>query len=210
MYTPKERALMSKVIAATVAMSGLLLLSGTSHVSAAAATPAGTPTVNESMTKVMSIHAQTIWDITSHAFNARGDGLVGAKISTKDWYELAKAGQALRDRATLLANARNVYVAGPGEMVLGEEAAGEPAKIGHAWDALNSGQIQARIQADPAFFAKRARILAQAGATVVKASQTRDVRALYGVSSGLDEVCDGCHQKFWGTDDPPPFPKSAK
>jgi hypothetical protein len=21
----------------------------------------------------------------------------------------------------------------------------------------------------------------------------------------MDAVCDGCHEKFWGTDEPPPF-----
>jgi hypothetical protein len=219
---------MSKANAATVLISGLLLLSGcnrNANTAATATTPAATaappaaaapapvaaeatPTINASMTKVMSVHAQTIWDITSRAFNARGDGLVASKISARDWAQLAEAGQQLKDRALLLAAARQVTVAGPGETILGADAAGQPARIGHAWDALSAGQVQTRIDGNPAFFSQHARTLAQAGDTVVKASRIKDVRMLYGVSSGLDEVCDGCHQKVWGTDEPPPFPKS--
>jgi len=41
-----------------------------------------------------------------------------------------------------------------------------------------------------------------------KAAKTRDIKTVYRVSSGLDEVCDGCHKPFWGTDDPPPPKKN--
>lgn len=42
---------------------------------------------------------------------------------------------------------------------------------------------------------------------LVKAAQSKDAGGVYKVSSNLDENCDGCHQPFWGTDEPPPFPK---
>ncbi len=41
----------------------------------------------------------------------------------------------------------------------------------------------------------------------MKAAKTKDVQTVYRVSSGLDGVCDGCHEKFWGTDENPPYPK---
>jgi len=165
------------------------------------------PTVNASMTQVMAPQTQTIWDITSHAFNARGDGLDAAKISPADWAKLEEAGRQLRDRALLLANAPHVIAAAPGETIMGADAVGAPSKIGNTWDAASARQVQAMIDANPKLFAERARILADAGGTVVKASKTQDVGPLYKVSSGMDEVCDGCHQKFWGTDEPPPYPK---
>jgi hypothetical protein len=164
------------------------------------------PTVNASMTQVMAPHAQTVWDATSRAFNARGDGLDGAKLSAQDWAEIGKAGAAMRDRALVLAAARRLTVTAPGERIMGEEAA--PAgTTKKTWDAANAKQIQALIDKNPALFAQHARQLAFAGDTLVRASRTRDVHALYSVSSNLDEVCDGCHQPFWGTDEPPPFPK---
>ncbi len=180
--------------------SGVLLLAGCGP-----KTPA--PTVNASMTQIMAPQTQTIWDISSHAFNAKGDGLDPSKISSADWTQLEAAGRALRDRALVLATAKHVTAAAPGEHIMGQEAAGAASKIGHEWDAANAKRVQALIDANPTLFAQRARVLADAGDTIVKAVPTRDVSKLYEVSSNMDEVCDGCHQKFWGTDEPPPFPR---
>ncbi|MGE5722611.1 MAG: hypothetical protein ACM3YM_09125 [Sphingomonadales bacterium] len=164
------------------------------------------PTINDSMTEVMEPHAQTIWDITSRAYNEIGDGLDGTKLSPADWAALGKAGQQIKDRALVLADAKHVTVAGPGETIMGEQAAGIKGKIGPAWDAASARQVQARIDADPSLFAQRARALADAGDAIVRASISKDTQLLYTVSSGLDEACDACHLPFWGTDEPPPVP----
>ena len=165
-----------------------------------------TRTVNESMTKVMSPQAQTIWDITSGAFNAKGDGLEAPKISPAQWAQLERAGQLVKDWARLLADTPHVTAAAADQAILGAYAA-PPGAVKQTWDAANARQVQALIDANPALFSKRAKLLAEAGDTLVKASRAKDVQSLYRVSSGLDEVCDGCHQRFWGTDDPPPFPR---
>lgn len=167
------------------------------------ASSASMPTVNDSMTHVMSVHAQTIWDISSKAFNDKGDGLVAKKLTANDWKKLAEAGRQLRERATLLAKADHVVVAARGEHILGEEAA-----HGGPHDAASAKQIQAMIDHDPKQFVKRAMTLAEAGAALEKAAKARDVRGVYKVSSNLDEVCDGCHEPFWGTDEPPAVPKN--
>ena len=168
---------------------------------------ASPPTINDSMTKVMSTNAQTIWDISSKAFNARGDGLVAAKVTAKDWAQVADAAQAMNTRGLYLAKAPHaLVVAATDEQVLGEDASHGGAK--KTWDAASRQQIKGLIEANPALFTKRANILATAMADLVKGSKTRDIKVLYRVSSNLDEYCDGCHQPFWGTDDPPPVPKS--
>jgi len=190
---------MLKTFAVAAVVAGLLLAAGCSR-------KPPTPTINASMTQVMSTQAQTIWDITSGAFNAKGDGLVASKIAPGDWIALGEAGRKLRDRSLLLAAAPHVVVVGPGETIMGEDASGASGKLGHDWDAASAKLVQARIDANPALFARRMRILAKTGDTVLKASQTHDVGPLYEASAGLDEVCDGCHKPFWGTDDPPPFP----
>jgi hypothetical protein len=165
--------------------------------------PAPAPTVNEAMTHVMSPQAQTVWDITSRAFNANGDALVPSLITSADWAALKQSGQQIKDTALLLANASHVVAAAPGAAVMGAFAAPR-GPVKKTWDAASVQQIQAMIDANPALFAQRAKILADAGDTVVRASNAKDAATLYQVSAGLDEVCDGCHQKFWGTDDPPP------
>ena len=178
--------------------SGLLLLSGCGK--------ASTPTINESMTQVMSPQTQTIWDISSRAFNDRGDGLVAEKISPTDWIRLAKAGRQIRDRARLLAQAPHVTVAAPGEIIMGQDASHAGAK--HTWDAASPQQVQALIDAKPALFRQHLAALATAGDTILEAAHRKDVKTVYDVSSQFDETCDGCHQPFWGTDEPPPYPKS--
>ena len=151
------------------------------------------PTVHASMTEVVAPQAQTIWDITNRSFNKAGDGLDPSKISPADWIKLDAAGRQLSDRARVLAKARNVTAAAPGAEIMGDGARGAPTVQ----------QIQAFIDADRAGFAEHARILAKAGDTVAKAAKAKDVAPLFRVASGLDEVCDGCHEKYWGSDQPP-------
>lgn len=184
----------------------LLLASGLVVTTASGAAPL--PTINNSMTHVMSIHAQTIWDVSSKAFNAKGDALVASKVTAKDWADLDKAGREMGERARILAKTPlKLEVTGPGEQMLGEDAS-HAGKRGE-WDAASPKQVKAMIAANPKVFADKAMVLARTGDLLVEASRTRNARKLYQVSSNLDEVCDGCHEKFWGTDEPPPPPKSG-
>jgi hypothetical protein len=93
------------------------------------------------MTQIISVHVQTIWDISSNAFNARGDGLVGSKLSAKDWARIAEAGRQLESQASLLAQARHITVAGRSQTILGADAAVQKGAIGDAWAAANAEQI---------------------------------------------------------------------
>ena len=162
------------------------------------------PTINASMTQIMQPEAQTVWDITSRAFNAKGDGLDASKLKPTDWIKLAKAGRKLRDRAAILAaNARTIEVRGLDEKILGEDAS--HAGVRQTYEAASPKQVKAYIDANPDLFAQRARVLEKAGADLLNAAHTYDIKTVYEVSSNFDEVCDGCHEKFWGTDEPPPF-----
>jgi hypothetical protein len=186
-------------------LSGLAPAAGALTVVALAAgiaSSATMPSVNDSMTHVMAVHAQTIWDTSSKAFNAKGDGLVAKKLNADDWKNLAEAGRQLKERALLLAKADHVVVAVPGEHILGEESA-----HGGPHDAASVKQIQAFIDHDRKQFSKRAMTLAEAGENLEKAAKARNIRGVYKVSSNLDDVCDGCHEPFWGTDMPPAPPK---
>lgn len=187
---------MFKRLAVLAMVSGALLL-------AAGCAREKAPTVNDSMTKIMQPEAQTIWDISSRAFNARGDGLDPALFKPADWVKLAKAGRKLRDRAHILANDPNVQVTTFGQTMMGENSS--HSGVRGEWDAASPTQVKAYIDANPKLFSEKARVLEKAGADLLEAAHNYDAKGVYAVSSNLDEVCDGCHEKFWGTDEPPPF-----
>ncbi len=184
-----------KRAAAIALASGLLLAAGCGKAPA--------PTINESMTQVMEPQAQTIWDVTSKAYNDRGDALEASRITDADWIHVAKAARQLRDRARLLARSpTQLVIAGPNEPILGQSASHAGAK--GKYDAASVAQVKALIDANPKLFAEKAGELAGAGDDMLKAAHKKDVATLYRVSSNLDENCDGCHQPFWGTDETPP------
>jgi len=201
---------MLKTIGAAALAVGVLMAAGygvgVAKTAAKPAKAAAIPTVNDSMTHVMSVEAQAIWDISSKAFNYKGDGLDPKKVTAADWKRLGEAGRNLKERATLLATAKRVIVAGPTEHIMGEEAA-HGGLTKKTWDAASAQQIQALIDAKPKKFAEHAWVLVRTGESLEKASKTKDIATVYKVSANLDEVCDGCHKPFWGTDDPPPPPK---
>jgi cytochrome c556 len=188
---------LSKVAAIALA-SGVLLVS-------ACAPKAPTPTVNQSMTKVMQPNADIVWGVTSHAFNDKGDGLVASKIPQADWEKMQKAAEDMRDRAQVLADAKHVTAAAADETIMGAYAAPAGATK-KTWDAASAQQIQRLIDGNPKLFKDRAQNLANNMDALAKASAAKDIQTVYKVSSNLDEDCDSCHQPFWGTDEPPPFP----
>jgi hypothetical protein len=194
------------VLWAAGALAAAGLGSGVAWSASRPAEAAVTPTINDSMTHVMAVDAQTIWDTSSKAFNAKGDGLDAKKLTPQDWKALGEAGRRLKERGTQLATAKRVIVAAPNEQILGEEASKGGVK--KTWDAANRKQIQALIDAKPKLFAEHAWTLVRTGESLEKASKTHDIRTVYKVSANLDEVCDGCHKPFWGTDEPPIPPKN--
>ena len=116
-------------------------------------------TINESMAQIMEPNAQTIWDITSRAYNDKGDGLEASKIPAVDWIKAAKAARQIRDRARFLAKApTELVIAAPNETILGQNSAHAGAK--GTYDAASVEQVKALIDGNPALFAQKAKELA--------------------------------------------------
>lgn len=203
---------MVKAGTAALVVSGLVLLAACGQKQQSAPQEKEeAPTLHQSMRLVMEAGAETIWDLSSKAYNDVGDGLDATKLSDDDWKKIAEASQAMKERAQLLTNSdfiKNIVVAAPGEQILGAQAAGVKGNIGPEWDAASAEQIKARIEANPALFAQKAQDLVDHAEAMHRAAATKDAALLYKASSELDEVCDACHEPFWGTDEPPPFPKS--
>jgi len=197
---------MSKLSAAAIAVATVLMLAGCGK-NQPPEKPA-IPTINDSMRQVMQPGADIIWGMMDKAYNDVGDGLVSAKLSEDDWSKIGASARAMKERAQLLVdNADHLTVAAANEPIMGANAVGIKGKIGKDWEAKSAEQIHALIAADPKHFAERSKILVDAADAMARSADTRDVALLYKVGSNLDEVCDGCHQPFWGTDEPPAFPK---
>jgi hypothetical protein len=191
---------MLKASAGLMAAVAILVLGGCTK-------KAETPTINASMTDVMEPSAEKIWDTVSKAYNEIGDGLLADKLNDQDWKAIGDASRALKERAEILAKTDHIVVANANEPILGSQAVGIKGQIGAAWDAVNAQTVQSRIDARPDLFKEKARVLVDAADAINRASQTRDVALLYKVASDMDEVCDGCHEPFWGTDEPPAPPR---
>jgi hypothetical protein len=162
--------------------------------------------INDSMAQVMEPSAQAIWDKMSKAYNDRGDALDSTKLDDADWKDIAEASAKMLARAQEMADAPKQLVAAPNEVILGSQAVGVKGGAGADWDAVSAKTVQERIDKDPALFARKARELVASAKEMHRAALARDVVLLYKHGSNLDEVCDSCHEPFWGTDEPPPYP----
>jgi hypothetical protein len=205
---------MSRVRAAVLAAATVLALSGCGQKATTqneSAEKPAVPTINNSMRQVMEPKAETIWNTVSQAYNDVGDALVGSKLSDADWAKIGDSARAMKERAQILVdNADHLTVAAANEPILGSQAVGVKGDIGQKWDAKSAEQIHALIAANPKGFAEKAKILVDTADAMERAASTRDAVLLYKHASELDEVCDGCHEPFWGTDEPPAFPHDKK
>jgi hypothetical protein len=167
-------------------------------------------TINDTMAQVMEPNAEAMWDTMSKAYNDKGDALDPSKLTEDDWKKIGDASAKMTERAQeLVDNVKNIEVADDHVPIMGSQAVGQKGPAGADWDAVDAKTIHGRIAAKPDLFKQKAQILLDAVTKLNRAAQTKDVAVLYAVGSEMDEVCDGCHKPFWGTDEPPPFPKAT-
>lgn len=191
--------------ASGIVLTALLVLTGCQQAQKKAA-----HTINETMALVMEPNAEAIWGMMSKAYNDKGDALDSAKLSDDDWKKIGDSSTLMNERAQeLIDHAKDVEVTANGVPIMGQQAVGQVGPAGKEWDAVNAKTIEGRIRANPDQFVTKARVLLDATTKLKQAAASKNIAVLYAVGSEMDEVCDGCHEPFWGTDEPPPFPKSA-
>jgi len=138
------------------------------------------------MKDVVAAQAQVLWDIGNRAMD--DDGNPSAKnLMPADWPRLAAAAQAMKDASNKLATASRIVVASPGEKIQDEGTSG----------SATAAQIQQFIDGDKVGFAQHARALAGVADEFGRAAKAKDVKTLFNASGRLDEICEGCHLKFW-------------
>jgi hypothetical protein len=99
----------------------------------------------------------------------------------------------IRGRAIILAEAANLLMMeGRPVAVAGHEVedTGTPGN-------LSAAEAQAAIDKDRAVFLSFARALGDVAVQMIKAADEKNASALWDEGAALDEVCEGCHLKFW-------------
>jgi hypothetical protein len=138
------------------------------------------------MKDVVAPQAQVLWDVGNRGMDDNGNA-DASKISAKDWTSLGAAAQKMKDAADALAAAPQIAVVGPGMKLQDEGGPG----------ASTPQQIQGFIDADRKGFAEHAKALSGVADEFVQAARGKDAAKLMSASGRMDEVCEGCHLKFW-------------
>jgi len=155
----------------------------------AAVTPAAAPsepvrtlaTVQELMLTRIDPAADFLWD--SVAFIASEKGEEDRRPRT------AAQWAAVRENAlALIRGATDLGI--PGRQVSALHTAPGPGE-------LPAAEIERRINADPAAFAKRAQVLKSAALRALKAIDGKDADALMNAGGVIDEACEACHVVYW-------------
>jgi len=162
------------------------LVSGAMVATALLAMQADSLVLHPLMKDVVAAQAQVLWDIGNRAMDDSGNPSE-RNLMPADWPKLAAAAQAMKDASGKLATASRVVVAAPGDKIQDEGASG----------AATQAQIQQFIDGDRAGFAQHARALADVSDEFAQAAKAKDAKKLFDASGKLDEICEGCHLKFW-------------
>jgi hypothetical protein len=110
-----------------------------------------------------------------------------------EWAVLKQKALALMEAANLLVIEGRV-VARPGQQLVEPDGTQD----------LTPAQAQAEIDKDRAAFVGFARALQVSAGEIVSAIDKRDIEAYLHAGGSLDEVCEGCHRRYWYPDSPPP------
>ncbi|MBB6095550.1 hypothetical protein HNQ60_004440 [Povalibacter uvarum] len=129
--------------------------------------------------------ADFLWESVSTSVTEKG---VDEKQPRTDeeWSEVRKHAIILTESANLLL-VENRHVAREGQSL---EDHGTPGN-------LTATESEEAIRNDRASFVAFARALHDVGASMLKASDDRNPQAIVDAGDTMDQVCEGCHLKFW-------------
>jgi hypothetical protein len=143
--------------------------------------------VQELMEHIVDPVADTIFDSVGADFTAAG--LVETKPETDDdWLAIERGALQLAEASNLLKMPRPMAPEGHGVAVTlpdGTKPELEPA------------QIQAKVDADPARWAKHADDLRLAALEALKVVKARNVPGLFDAGTVVDRACENCHLEYW-------------
>jgi hypothetical protein len=138
--------------------------------------------LQEVMDGIVDPSADGMWDAVETTVDKDGEHDKQPR-SDEEW-------AAVRRKTITLIEAANLLV------IPGRHVAVKPFRA-EAEGALDSDQIQQRLDANRPTFNAFAQALRANARQALVAIDTRDTATLVKVGGALDEVCESCHMKFW-------------
>lgn len=187
----------------TVAVAAALAACAKTEPPAAAPAPSASPIkltagIQDIMRDMIDPAADFLWESVSTTETAQG---VEEKIPRTDeeWAEVRKHALILAESANLLL-IEGRHVSREGKQL---EDHGTPGN-------LTAAESEEAIAKDRATFVGFGQALHDVGVQFLKASEERNTQAMMDAGEVMDQVCEGCHLKFWYPGQViPPLPDQA-
>lgn len=138
--------------------------------------------LQELMQNIVDPSADGVWNSVETVVTQSGES-THQPHTPEEWSEVRRAAITLSESANLL--------------LIQHRRVGVKPFLAEASGALDSGQIQTLIDTQRAAFDGFAVALREAAFTSVSAIDARDPVSLVGAGGAIDEICEGCHLKFW-------------
>lgn len=177
---------------AVLALSAAMALPRLATGGVTAAKPEPGASIQEIMRVLVDPAADSLWDSVSTTSSIAG-------IEEKRPATPAQWEEQRRHALRLIEGANLLLVRGRPVV-----AAGRTVEDAQLAAVLAPAAIDARIAADPARFAQRAKVLKVAALAALKATQARDAQQLMQAGAALDEACEQCHLAYWYPNGGPP------
>jgi cytochrome c556 len=148
------------------------------------ARPVGIASVQEIMKAMVEPASNGVWKPPESISDPAAKATPAQKDA--DWLAVRHAAVALTETANLLVM--------PGRKTV---AAGGKIQDEGLQGNLPSAEIQKRIEADPAKWARFAKELQDATLETLPAIDARNIDALTDKGGRIDEACEACHKEYW-------------
>jgi len=138
--------------------------------------------LQELMQNIIDPSADGVWNSVETVVTQSGESTHQPRIP-EEWMQVRCAAITLAESANLL--------------VIEHRRVGVKPFPAEARGALDSGQIQTLIDNQRAAFDGFAVALREAARTALSAIDARDPVRLVSAGAAIDQICEGCHLKFW-------------
>lgn len=149
---------------------------------------AATQTIQNIMKDVIDPNAEYMWKAIGVEVTDKGT-IERQPKTDEEWKEHQRRARILVDAGDLL-------------IVPGRKAAAPGVKSEYPGIELEPVEIDALLQKEWPQFEKLAKEFQRVAGEQLKASEARDIEALYKTGGELDATCEGCHKVFYYPNDP--------
>jgi hypothetical protein len=183
---PKQFPFLRSILVATALVGGSVGIM-------AATAPKPSFILADFMNNVVMKSADALWQSVSFDVGADGKEVYTGPTTDADWDKLKKAMQALTDAGTQLQ-----------KLPTGWKVQDPSLKYETPPGDLAPDAVAALIGKEAAAWKAHAEVLRTGAAAALKATETRNLKALSDASDSFDGICESCHLQFWYPGQPQP------